>query len=256
MMTDVPLPMPKPRSRSRMVRRIALLLLVAAVIAASAWLFGTERGRAHLNRDFIHHLGDVVRLWMDDNPFMTIAIFVATYVICAILLLPVWWLQMLAGFAFGLWWGMAWVMIASTCGALATAQVSRWLGEEWVHERIVGNGKGAKRLRHIIETADRNGLLVVFISRLSYPVPYGISNYLFGLLEIRYRDIAIGTAFGGVPVYVGWVAAGSEPAWLVSWQFWTIIVGVNLAILIPLIVHSVRSGRRAKEKAASAQEGE
>ena len=80
----------------------------------------------------------------------------------------------------------------------------------------------------------------MFISRLSYPIPYGISNYLFGLLEICSRDVALGTAIGGIPVYAGWVAAGAEPAWLGYWQFWAIVVGVNLAILIPLMVHSIR----------------
>jgi uncharacterized membrane protein YdjX (TVP38/TMEM64 family) len=142
-------------------------------------------------------------------------------------------------------------MFAATCGALVTTYVSRWLGDEWVHQRIVGNGKGARRLKRIIDAADRNGLLVVFISRLSYPIPYGISNYLFGLLEIRARDVALGTAFGGIPVYMGWVAAGSEPSWLARWEFWVIVVGINLAILIPLVVHSMRMGKKARNASTS-----
>jgi uncharacterized membrane protein YdjX (TVP38/TMEM64 family) len=245
---------PKPRDAGKLIRRIFLILLIAAITAASVWLFGTERGREHLDRAFIQHLGETVRAWMDDNPVKTISIFIGVYIVCAVLLLPVWWLQMLAGFSFGLWWGLGWVMVASTCGALVTTVVSRWLGDEWVHQRIVGKGKGAKRLKRIVEVADRNGLLVVFISRLSYPIPYGISNYLFGLLEIRARDVAIGTMLGGVPVYAGWVAAGAQPAWLGSWQFWTIVVGVNLAILIPLIVHSMRGATESDDDTKEASD--
>ena len=81
----------------------------------------------------MQHLGEIARAWMDDNPLKTISIFIVVYMICAVLLLPVWWLQMLAGFSFGLWWGLGWVMLAATCGALVTTVVSRWLGDEWVH---------------------------------------------------------------------------------------------------------------------------
>lgn len=234
------------------IRLIALLLLAAAVIAASVWLFGTEHGRQHLSKEYLYSLGKAAQGWTDRNPFITISLFILAYTVCAILLLPVWWLQMLAGFAFDLWAGLALAMAGSTCGALVTAYVSRWLGEEWVHARIVGKGKGAQRLRKIIEVADRNGLLVVFISRLSYPIPYGVSNYLFGLLEIRRRDIALGTAVGGIPVYAGWVAAGARPHWLAYWQFWAIVIGVNLALLVPLLVHSLRAGRKAGPTAVAA----
>lgn len=86
--------------------------------------------------------------------------------------------------------------------------MSSWLGEDFVRSRIIGDGKGARRLNKAIGLLGRNGLLVVFICRLSYPIPYGVSNYLFGLTGIKRRDIAIGTALGGVPVYAGWVAAG------------------------------------------------
>ena len=180
-------------------RTIVLALLLMGVLIAALWLFGTEAGRQHLDRENLRHLGLSVRGWVDRNPLLTYAGFLLCYVICALTLLPVWWLQMIAGFAFGLWPGLGWVMLASTCGALATAQVSRWLGEEWVHHKIVGKGKRAKRMRRIIALFGRNGLLVVLISRLSYPVPYGVSNYLFGLLGIRNRQIILGTALGGIP---------------------------------------------------------
>src|SRR3712207_3199624 len=101
-------------------------------------------------------------------------------------------------------------MAGSTCGALATAVTSRRLGEEWVRERIVGNRQRRRKkpgmMERVMAGVDRNGLLVVLICRLSYPVPYGISNYLFGLTGIRLREIAVGTALGGAPVYAGWVA--------------------------------------------------
>jgi uncharacterized membrane protein YdjX (TVP38/TMEM64 family) len=157
-------------------RLIALGVLAALVVTAASWLLGTEQGRAYLDREHLRQLGVAGRGWMADNPVLTFGLFVSAYVVCAVLLLPVWWLQMLAGFAFGLWAGVAWVVVASTCGALATARVSRWLGEEWVHERVVGTGKNARRLRKVLDVVGHNGLLVVLISRMSYPIPYGVSR--------------------------------------------------------------------------------
>ena len=118
-------------------------------------------------------------------------------------------------------------------------------GTDWLH-RIIGAGKSAQRLRRAVELLGENGLLVVFVCRLSYPIPYGVSNYLFGLTGIKLRDIAIGTALGGTPVYAGWVAAGARPEWLSRWEFWVTVIGVNLVLLVPLVVHSAVKSRAAR----------
>jgi uncharacterized membrane protein YdjX (TVP38/TMEM64 family) len=99
-------------------------------------------------------------------------------------------------------------------------------------------------MERVMAGVDRNGLLVVLICRLSYPVPYGVSNYLFGLTGIKLRDIAVGTALGGAPVYAGWVAAGARPDWIGRWEFWAVVVGANLLILGPLLIRSMRAAAR------------
>lgn len=42
--------------------------------------------------------------------------FVVAYIVCAVLLLPVWWLQIISGFAFGIVAGIGSVMLGSTTG--------------------------------------------------------------------------------------------------------------------------------------------
>lgn len=234
------------RAVRRRVRLVVLAILLTGAVLASIWLVGTEDGRRYLDRAYLAQVGEQARGWMQRNPALTLGSFVLAYCVCAVFLLPVWWIQMLSGFALGIWGGVGWIMVCSTAGALLTAQVSRWLGEEWVRERIVGHGKIARRMRRVAELAGRNGLLLVLISRLSYPVPYGVSNYLFGLLNLRRSHIAIGTALGGTPVYAGWVAAGARPDWLGRWEFWVVTIGVNLALLVPLLVRSARKNDNAR----------
>ena len=249
-----PLPAPSgpaavPPARRRLGRLFVLGILAVLVVAAGGWLFGTEQGQRFHDPKQLTQLGTSARAWVDSNPVSFVAMFLAAYVVCAITLMPVWWLQMLAGFALDLWAGLGCVMVGSTCGALATAVTSRWLGEEWVRERVVGNRRRRKKpgmMERVMAGVDRNGLLVVLICRLSYPVPYGISNYLFGLTGIKLRDIAVGTALGGAPVYAGWVAAGARPDWIGRWEFWAVVIGVNLLILGPLLIQSMRSSSSAE----------
>ncbi|MDB5297184.1 MAG: hypothetical protein JWO31_3167 [Phycisphaerales bacterium] len=223
------------RHSGRLGRLILICLLAALILGAVFWLGGTDEGRRFLTREHLRHLGTASRGWVDAHPVASAVLFLAAYVACALLLLPVWWLQLLAGFGFGLWAGLAGVMAASTCGALATAGVARWLGDEWVRARFdARSGRAGERpgmLGRAFALMGRNGLLVVLICRLSYPVPYGVSNYLFGLTGVKLWDIAVGTAVGGVPVYAGWVAAGARPEWLGRWEFWASVVGGNLVIL-------------------------
>ncbi len=238
--------------------RLGVLMFLLVMIAVGAFVvFGTEQGARFRDIEQLQAMSGDVRAWVANHQALFLVAFVAAYVVCAVLLLPVWWLQIVAGFAYGLAGGVTLAMAGSTAGALATAAVSAWLGEEFVRTRIIGDGKAARRLAGIVAALGRNGLLVVFICRLSYPVPYGVSNYLFGLTSIKLRDIAIGTAFGGIPVYAGWVAAGARPDWVTKWEFWAIVIGVNLLLLTPLLIrpirHAVRTWKRSKAGGTRAQ---
>lgn len=235
---------PADRSPLKWLRLVVLTFLLVMMAAGAVFVFGTDQGAQFRDPKQLAALGGSIRQWVAANPLVFLVGFIAAYVVCAVLLLPVWWLQIIAGFACGLVGGVALAMAGSTAGALATAAVSAWLGEEFVRSRIIGDGRAARRLGRAVEALGRNGLLVVFICRLSYPVPYGISNYLFGLTSISRRDIAIGTTIGGIPVYAGWVAAGARPDWVTKWEFWAIVIGVNLMLLTPLLIRTMTRARK------------
>lgn len=208
-----------------------LALIACMAVAATLWLFLTERGGQFRDRQFIASLGGEVRLWVADNPVAAPLLLIGFYIACSLLTLPVWPLQILAGYAYGLVLGIGWCVTGATCGSVTTALVARWLGEDFIHAKAGGK---LSAFRRIGEAMGHNGLLVVLAARLCYAVPYGLSNYLFGLTGIRSRDVALGTMLGNIPVAAGWVAIGAEPALLTDWRFWAAVIGVNLLLLSPL----------------------
>jgi uncharacterized membrane protein YdjX (TVP38/TMEM64 family) len=216
-----------------LVRVILLGCLLCAVLLASVWLFGTETGRNLRDVQQLRGTGADARSWVTAHPAAAPVLFLSVYVACAILALPVWWLQILSGYAWGLAGGIGWSLVAHTCGSVVAMYFVRWLGGAWFHARA--NRKMA-RFRRIAEGLGHNGLLVVLAARVCYIVPYGLSNYLFALTRIRGRDAAIGTLLGGFPVVAGWVAIGAWPAVLADWRFWAVIIGTNVVLLAPLAV--------------------
>jgi uncharacterized membrane protein YdjX (TVP38/TMEM64 family) len=159
------------------------------------------------------------------------------FVILGTLALPVWWLQILAGYGFGLWLGILWSDVAATIAAVAAASISRFLLGEWFHTRIESH---AARLRALDEKLGHNGLLVVCGVRLAHFIPAGISNYAFGVTTISIRDIAVGTLLGGTPTVATFVTIGAARHLVSDWRFLVAIATLNVLLLGMLVVRYLR----------------
>ena len=95
--------------------RAAGLVAFAAVAAAVAYgLFYTPFGRTITHDPTA--AADAVRRCVGDRPVVAPLAFVAGYVVLATLCLPIWWLQVLAGVAFGLWGGGVLCVVGSATG--------------------------------------------------------------------------------------------------------------------------------------------
>jgi uncharacterized membrane protein YdjX (TVP38/TMEM64 family) len=135
--------------------------------------------------------------------------------------------------AFGLAGGVIYSQIASTISAVVAARFSHWLAADLMH-RLEAK---LERLRSLDETFGSNGLLVVMAVRLTHVLPFGLSNYSFGLTTMRTRDIAWGTLLGGLPAAAGYVALGVGDKPLTDWRYVVGLVVLNILLLIPLAVH-------------------
>ncbi len=214
-------------SRSAILRLLVLILLIFLAIACAFFLFGTKQG--HDLRHHPHKLHDFVH----SHRIAIIAIFMAVYLVMAILAMPVWWLQILSGYIFGLVGGIFMSQICYTLAAVATKHLAHWLAGQYVHEKLEAK---REKLRKLDEKLGHNGLLVVMAVRLSHVIPFGLSNYVFGLSRISTVDIAIGSFLGGFPAASFYATFGANRHLFKDWRYDVSLVCVNLLLLVPLLL--------------------
>jgi uncharacterized membrane protein YdjX (TVP38/TMEM64 family) len=219
-----------------LLRPILLTLLLIAIAIAVILLLTTEKGQEILHNP--HKYQQDVRAWSSAHRVLAPLVFTLTFIVFGVLALPIWWLQILAGAAFGLVGGILMSQIAYTIAALAAASVARYLLSDWFHKRVESH---VVKLRALDEKLGRNGMLVVCVVRLSHFFPAGISNYAFGLLDISLRDLAIGTLLGGLPTAAAYAAVGSTQHPLRDWRYLTMLAAFNLIILAIVLARYLRS---------------
>jgi uncharacterized membrane protein YdjX (TVP38/TMEM64 family) len=217
---------------SPVVRHILLVFLILAITSAGVLLFGTERGRKLRDKEHMEALGRHTHEWVHRHGVLAPLLLIASMCVLSILAMPMWWLEVLAGYGFGMIMGVVWVQISVTIAGVLASATSRFLLYDWFHTRVESH---AARLRALDEKMGNNGLLVVCAVRLAHLLPAGISNYAFGVSTIRLRHVAIGTLIGSLPAVVTYVSIGAIPHQLThDWRYMTAIVALNLALLVPL----------------------
>ena len=142
--------------------------------------------------------------WITGLGPVGIALYIAAYVLVAVLLLPAWLMTIGAGFLFGLLPGVAIVSAGSTAGAAASFLIARNLAREHIVRKAAGNAKFAALDREI----GKKGWRIVFLLRLSAVVPYVWSNYAYGLTSIRFWPYLAASWAGMIPLTFLYVSLG------------------------------------------------
>lgn len=178
-------------------------------------------------------------------------VFIAVYIVAAVLFAPGSILTLGAGFAFGIGWGMVAVSIASTLGAATAFLIARYLAREWVERKLA---KGEK-FRKVDQAVSEQGWKIVALLRLSPIFPYNALNYLLGLTGIRFWHFFFASWLGMLPgtllyVYLGYVgkasleAAATEETNLLR----LVYLGLGLVATLAVTIYVTRLARRALSK--------
>jgi uncharacterized membrane protein YdjX (TVP38/TMEM64 family) len=203
------------------VRWIVVGALVVGVIAAIQWL----------------PVGDWIegaKSWIDGLGWAGPLVFVAGYVVMALLLLPASAFTVAAGSLFGLGLGLLWASIGANLTAIIAFLVARHLARGALEKKLRGN----ERFEALDDAIGEGTWKVVLLLRLSPIVPFGFSNYAMGLTQVRFAPYCLATLLGMLPgtfvyVYAGWIGAESLHGGPGSAGQW-ILLGVGLAASVAL----------------------
>ncbi len=169
-----------------------------------------------------------------------ILLFVLSYTLAAVFLLPAVVLTLGAGAIYGVVKGFVVVAIAETLGATAAFFVGRYVARDWVWKLIEGN----PTLVAIDEVVAREGWKIVGLVRLSPAFPFILLNYAFSVTRVSARDYILASCVGMMPgtvmyVYIGALAgdlalvgAGQRVHTPVEWALYALGLVVTLAVTI------------------------
>lgn len=175
------------------------------------------------------------------------------YVPVTVLLIPASWVTLAGAFAFGVPRAFAAVSAGSTTGACLAFLLSRYLLRGWIESKLAGN----PRFRALDRAVGEQGFRIVFLSRLSPLLPFGVLNYAFGATNISFGRYALASWIGMLPgtlmyTYLG--SAARELADIVSGRAAAgpgsqTLFFVGLAFTAAVTVQVTRIARKALREA-------
>ena len=146
-------------------------------------------------------------VWIEAHRTLAWIVYLATYIIATVLVVPVSILTLAAGYLFGFPLGVVLASVGSVLGASGAFLVGRFFIRDWVAKRIAD----LPRFRALDQATRHEGFLIVFLTRLSPLFPFNLINYGLALTSVRFRDYFFASWLGMLPVttlytYVGSVA--------------------------------------------------
>jgi uncharacterized membrane protein YdjX (TVP38/TMEM64 family) len=127
------------------------------------------------------------------------------YTIAEILAIPATPLTAMSGYLFGLIPGTLVVLTSATIAAALSFYIGRGLLRDWAEEIAKKNAKW----RAINKAVSKDGFRVVLLLRLSPLLPFALSNYLYALTSIGFKDFIMATFLGFAPGTFGIVYSGT-----------------------------------------------
>tara|TARA_Y100001968_G_scaffold8578_1_gene7245 strand:+ start:1374 stop:1994 length:621 start_codon:yes stop_codon:yes gene_type:complete len=122
------------------------------------------------------------------NTPLGVVLFIFLYAVWVICLLPGLWLSMFAGAIFGSFYGSIIVFLGAFLGAEITFLLGRKFLRNWTQSLL----SKFPKFQIVDKAISKEGLRLVFLTRLSPAFPFGLLNLFYGLSEVRIRDFSIG----------------------------------------------------------------
>jgi uncharacterized membrane protein YdjX (TVP38/TMEM64 family) len=161
----------------------------------------------YLSFDALRENREALLTFRDSHYLLTVAAFVATYVVIVGFSLPGATIATLTGgFLFSTFPGALFNVTGATLGATLIFLAARWgLGERLGAKLEESDGK----IKAIKDGIDENQWSMLFLIRLVPAVPFFVANLLPAFLEVPLRRFVISTFFGIIPGAVVYTSVGA-----------------------------------------------
>jgi uncharacterized membrane protein YdjX (TVP38/TMEM64 family) len=176
----------------RHYKALVFVIVLAALGAAAVWL--------PLREGLLNGIA-----WIQTQGSLAWLIYVLTYIVATVLLMPGSILTLAAGFVFGLPLGVALVSVGSVLGASAAFFVGRFMARDWVSHRIAD----LPRFRALDSASRHDGFTIVLLARLSPLFPFNLLNYGLGITGVHFKHFLAASWIGMLPGTVLYVYIGS-----------------------------------------------
>jgi len=179
------------------VRLAALFILLAGTGTFLGFLIGSH--------DVQDGIVDALE-WLSDLPKWASSILVAgMYCVSLLFFCPGTPFNLAAGFLFGVWIGCGVALGGCILGACIAFVLGRTIAREWVKQKVEKKPK----FRAVDWAIQKNGLYIVFLTRLSPLFPFPLLNYAFGITKVRVWQYMLGTFLGVLPATVAYTYLGT-----------------------------------------------
>ena len=208
------------------IKPIALVIaLVALMIVAQAFGVG-ER------------LGDL-KEWIAEQGIWGPFIFAGLYAVAAVLAVPGSALTIVAGALFGSVVGVITVIFGATLGASLCFLIARYVARDALVSSLSQN----KKFQQLDQLTEKNGAIIVAITRLVPIFPFNLLNYGFGLTNVPFRIYVLWSFLCMLPGTILYVVGTDAVATAVEeGRIPWVLVGIVL-LMIGLLTVVVRKAR-------------
>ncbi len=182
--------------------------------------------------------------WVEAQGAVAPFVYIGVYILATVLAVPASALTIMAPLIFGVFMGVVYVAIGANIGAALCFLISKYFARNTI-KGILDKNEKFKKLEDLTE---KNGYIIVAITRLVPIFPFNLLNYGFGLTNIPFKIYFLWTVVCTLPGIILYVSGvGAVTAALENGEIpWT-LVGVVLLILaiITFVVKQAKS--RLKE---------
>lgn len=180
--------------------------------------------------------------------------FFGVFVLLECLSLPATPLMLSSGYLFGLLGGVVLSISALTTAATISFFLARTVLRPQVGELLAGN----ETVKNINRAVEREGFKIMVLLRMTPLLPFALSNYMYGLSNVDFKEYFFATVFGTMPgtcafVYFATVARSAADGAEDGTPWYTYAASIALTVVFLKLVAD--TAKKAVDEAVAAESG-